>query len=193
MLTRAWAPLPVSSSRQAPDEPCGGPKREKEGVLRITYVSDDQDRIAVPMLVKDTKMSFLARRDQLLKQMFDDNRSEVYCSWRDSLLSMLVKDTRLILYRDSLQQKRYVFETIQLVVSRFTCVQWREGDLCRNCSNRNWRTGCQRPTYLLHLMPLPPYRNNLAACDASLAKLSPCVLEKDSSDWKKRMPQASVR
>jgi hypothetical protein len=47
--------------------------------------------------------------------------------------------------------------------------------------------------FLLHLMPLPPYRNNLAACDASLAKLSPCVLEKDSSDWKKRMPKASVR
>ena len=83
-----------------------GVKRENESVLRITYVSRDQERIAVPMLVKDTKMSFLARRDQMLKQMFDDNRSEVYCSWRDALLSVLVKDTRLILYRDSLQQKK---------------------------------------------------------------------------------------
>lgn len=42
-------------------------------------------------------------------------------------------------------------------------------------------------------MPLPAYRNNVAACEAALAELSPCVVEKDSSDWKKRMPQASVR
>ena len=169
-----------------------GVKREHEGLLRVFYESD-HERIEVPMHVQDTKTSFLARRDQLLKQMFDDNRSEVYCSWRDTLLSMLVKDARWTLYRESLQQKRYLFKTIQLVVSRFTCTQWRDGDLCRNCSNRNWRTGCQRPTYLLHSMPLPAHRNNVAACEAALAELSPCVVEKDSSDWKKRMPQASVR
>ena len=33
----------------------------------------------VPMLFQDTKTSFLARRDQLVKQMFDDSRGEVYC------------------------------------------------------------------------------------------------------------------
>ena len=118
-----------------------GVKREKEGLLRISYKSNDEEYIDVPMHIKDTKTSFVARRDQLLKQMFDDNRSEVYCAWRDTLLSMLVKDARWTLYRESLQQKRYLFKTIQLVVSRFTCTQWRDRDLCRNCSNRNWRTG----------------------------------------------------
>ena len=169
-----------------------GVKRENEALLRVSYKSDNET-IEVPMHVQDTKTTFLARRDRLLKQMFDENRSEVYCSWRDALLSMLVKDARWTLYRESLQQKRYLFKTIQLVVGRFTCTQWRDGDLCRNCSNRNWRAGCQKPTYLLHLMPLPAYRNNVAACEAALAELSPCVVEKDSSDWKKRMPQASVR
>ena len=55
-----------------------GVKREHEGLLRVFYESD-HERIEVPMHVQDTKTSFLARRDQLLKQMFDDNRSEVYC------------------------------------------------------------------------------------------------------------------
>lgn len=170
-----------------------GVKRDSDSVLRICYKSDHEEHIEVPMHFQDTKLSFMARRDHMLKQLFDGNRSEVYCSWRGTLVLMLVKDVRWTLYKESLQQKRYLFETIQLVVSRFTCTQWRDGDRCRNCSNRNWRTGCQTPTYLIHLMPLPAYRNNPTVCDASLAKLSPCELEKDVSDWKKRMPQASVR
>ena len=161
--------------------------------VRICYQSDHGEQIEIPMYPGDSTMSFMARRDQMLKQMFDGNRNEVFCSWRDVLLSLLVKDARWTLYRESLQQKRYLFETIQLVVSRWTCTQWRDGDRCRNCSNPNWRTGCQTPTYLLYLMPLPAYRNKLSACDASLAKLSPYAVERDTSDWKKRMPHASVR
>ena len=168
-------------------------KVEKEDMVRLCYMSEQREVLEVPLWKGDTGTTFENRRDQLLKQMFDDNRGNVFCSWRDTLVSILVKDARWTLYKESLQQKRYLYKTIQLVVTRFTCTQWREGKFCRNCSNKNWRTGCQQPSHLLHVLPLPVHRNNTASCEAVLMEFSPRALSEDATDWKKRVPQTNVR
>ena len=93
-----------------------------------------------------------------------------------------------------MQQRRYNHKAIQLVITRYTCTQWREtAQPCRNCSNRNWRTACLKPTFLMHVMPLPVYRHQPGLCEECLADFNPACVEHNTTAWTQRMPQINVR
>ena len=110
------------------------------------------------------------------------------------MISLIVQDARWTKFKSSLQQERYNHKAIQLVITRFTCTQWRETtDRCRNCINRNWRTACSKPTFLMHVMPLPAYRHQVKLCEDCLSEFVPTTLERDAAAWIQRMPQINVR
>lgn len=170
-----------------------GMKRERDDMYTIFYESGT-DRIGVPYVKGDSADTLFMRRNAAARQLFNMHRGLAYCSWRSSIISLVVKGEPWTLFRESVQQKRYRYKTIQLVITRYTCIQWRDTtNLCRNCNNRNWRTACLTPTFIMHVLPLPVYRHQLQLCDESLDDLEPSLCDCDTTSWVQRMPQMNVR
>ena len=170
-----------------------GVKREREDLVKVIYRSDQGDDFTVPFLRGESPATFYDRRDEAARDLLDANRGVAYCSWRKQLVSLLVTDARWVLFRESLQQKRYHYKCVQLVITRYTCTQWRDENPCRNCQNRNWRTGCLKPNYIFHIMPLPTSRNDEESCEECLSDLEASTVERDTSSWTTRMPQINIR
>lgn len=170
-----------------------GAKRVRDDLVTLSYTSDGSE-IQVPYFKGETLSTLFLRRDEAARRLFDANRCEIYCSWRSTMVSLIVHDSRWIQFRESLQQKRYHHKAVQLVITRYTCTQWRDvKEPCRNCCNRNWRTGCQRPTFIMHVLPLPVYRNRIDLCEEALAELEPLDVLTDKTAWTTRMPQMHFR
>lgn len=170
-----------------------GAKRVRDDLVTLSYTSEGNE-IQVPFFKGETLSTLFLRRDEAARRLFDANRNEIYCSWRSTMISLIVHDSRWVQFRESLQQKRYHHKAIQLVITRYTCTQWRNvKDPCRNCCNRNWRTGCMRPTFIMHVLPLPVYRNRVDLCEEALADLEPLDSTTDETAWTSRMPQMHFR
>lgn len=171
-------------------------KRERDDLVTVIYTSGQQT-MAIPYARGEPPELFFERRAKAARLLFDSNREDVYCTWRHMLVNMCVKHDKWILFKNTLAQKRYCFEAIQLIVTRYTCGQWNKPSLCRNCQNRQWRTSCLQPTYLHHLMPLPKAStvatNMYAACESALHNFEAIDVERDPSDWTTRMPQMVTR
>eukprot|EP00966_Prymnesium_polylepis_P241636 5587914-Prymnesium_polylepis.3 len=106
------------------------------------------------------------------------------------MLSILISDKRWRLIRDSPQQKRYVYDAIQLVVTRYTCIQWRSDVPCRNCSNPHWRAACQNIKHIYHVLPPLNARNCCQMCESFLNDLHPLASKvKDATQHQTRLPQ----
>ena len=93
-----------------------GAKRVREDLVTLSYRSDDTE-IHVPFFKGDTLSTLCHRRDEAARRLFDANRGKVYCSWRSTMMSLIVHDSRWIQFRESLQQKRYHHKSIQLVIT----------------------------------------------------------------------------
>ena len=170
-----------------------GMKRERDQTYTIFY-STGTEQIGVPYSPGEGADKLFERRDEAARRLFSINRGDAFCSWRSTVISLILKDARWTKFRHSNQQERYNYKAIQLVITRYTCTQWRNvKDPCRNCENRNWRTACQRPTFLMHIMPLPVYRQEKELCEQCLSELEPIDTDLDKKDWVQRMPQINVR
>lgn len=174
-----------------------GVKRKSEDSLVVVYQANDDAKcvLTVPFVRGESESTLIQRRDERARVLFCPKRGKAFCTWRHSMVSILVNDARWVMFRDSLQQKRYQYGSIQMITTRYTCTQWREcQDPCRNCQNRHFRTACLKPTYLFHIMPLPAARGNVDACETCVADMGMIVLEDEDVDqWKSRTPQISVR
>lgn len=170
--------------------------REQKDMITAIYTCGD-DSMAIPLFRGETRDCFFQRRAHAARILFDDSRRDVYVTWQRScsLVNIVVTDPCWIMYRESLQQKRFRCGVIQLVITRYTCTQWKEGESCRNCSNRKWRTGCLTPTYLYHVMPLPANQRqqSLDACETELLAFEPIDVQKNPAAWMKRVPCINVR
>ena len=170
-----------------------GMKRERNDTYTLFYKSGT-DQIDVPYVKGDSASTLFMRRNAAARQLFNMNRGQAYCSWRSSMISLIVQGEPWVLFRESVQQKRYHHKTIQLIITRFTCIQWRDTtSLCRNCNNRNWRTACLTPTFIMHILPLPVYRHQPNLCEESLSAFEPMSSDCDATSWTQRMPQMNVR
>lgn len=165
-------------------------KRTHDDLLTVVY-STGSESMEIPFARGEAPDIFYSRREKAARILFDNTRKDVFCSWRQSLVSLVVDDSRWVLFKDSLQQKRYACGSVQLIVSRFTCGQWKECEFCRNCQHRNWRVGCLSPTYLYHIMPLCTTRLTYVENDMSI--FEPLSVTKDASAWSKRMPPLAFR
>lgn len=169
-----------------------GMKRERDDVYTIYYESGE-DKIGVPFVKGDSADTLFMRRHAAARQLFNMNRGEAFCSWRSKMISLIVQHSRWTQFRDSLQQKRYHYKAIQLIITRYTCTQWRDNNRCRSCSNRQWRTACTKPIFIMHIMPLPAFRHQIDLCEKCLMEFEPSFTESDTSAWTQRMPQIHVR
>jgi len=168
-------------------------KRERGDTYTIFYCSGNE-QIGVPYTKGDGADKLLERQKETARRLFEASRGDAYCSWRSTMISLAVQDARWTKFRSSQQQERYHFKAIQLVITRYTCTQWRgTNDPCRNCENRKWRTACLQPKFLMHIMPLPDYRQETELCEQCLLELEPADIATDKSDWAQRMPQLNVR
>lgn len=122
-------------------------KRTRDDLVTVVYSTGDES-MEIPFARGESPSVFYHRREKAARILFDANRKDVYCTWRKALVSIVVQSSSWLLFKDSPQQKRYAYGSIQLVVTRYTCCQWKDHDsLCRTCQNRAWRLGCQTPTY----------------------------------------------
>jgi hypothetical protein len=173
---------------------CKGTKRPRENLILVLYDAGDTE-LAVPFIRGENPQLFFDRRDKITRETLEaDIRSDVYCTWRKEMLSILINDKRWKLIRDSSQQKRYVYDAIQLVVTRYTCVQWQSEVPCRNCSNPHWRAACQKIKHIYHVLPTLNTRNFYKICDKSLEQMCPLAEKnKDATHHQTRVPQISNR
>jgi hypothetical protein len=191
---------PVSSADTTPvrEFKLAGMKRERDDTYTIIY-SSGEDIIGVPYTKGDGVATLFERRDEAARRLFDanrdTNRGDAYCSWRSTMISLIIKDTRWTKFKASFAQERYNYKAIQLVITRYTCTQWRDiSNLCRNCENRNWRTACIKPKFVMHVLPLPVYRSETKLCEQCLSELEAVDISvENKSDWVTRMPQMNVR
>jgi hypothetical protein len=118
---------------------CKGAERPRDNLILVMYDAG-QTELAIPFIRGEDPELFFERRDKITTETLEaDIRKDVYCTWRKQLLSILVNDNRWQLIRESSQQKRFVYNAIQLVVTKYTCLQWQSDVPCRNCSNPHWR------------------------------------------------------
>ena len=170
-----------------------GMKRERGDTYTIFYCSGYK-QIGVPYTKGDGADKLIERQNEAARRLFEASRGDAYCSWRSTMISLAVQDARWTKFRSSRQQQRYYFKSIQLVITRYTCTQWRgTNDPCRNCENRKWRTACLKPSVLMHIMPLPDYRQETELCEQCLLELEPADIAAHKSDWTQRMPQLNAR
>ena len=157
------------------------------------FYDNGEDTVTVPVIPGDTMETVNARREKAARLHIEQFiRVDVLCSWSKKVISIL-HDERWQLARESPQQQRYFFASMQLIKTRFTCAQWREdGDVCRNCQHKNWRSICTSPRHLYHLMPLPAFRDNTRACDEDLVALDVFDRDQEPAPWLKHMPPLSI-
>ena len=173
---------------------CKGTKRPRENLVLVLYDAGDTE-LAIPFIRGEDPQLFFERRDKITRETLEAGiRNDVYCTWRKEMLSVLINDKRWQLIRDSPQQKRYVYDAIQLVVTRYTCMQWRSDVPCRNCSNPHWRAACQKIKHIYHVLPTINTRNCCQMCDNSLNDMCPLPAKvKDTTQHQTRLPQVSIR
>ena len=142
----------------------------------------------------------------------DPERTDALCFWNSALVNIPVRDTRWQRFRESIQQQRFHFKALQLVVTRYTCTQWRSSKMlkfddsgvgddnrdngfsCRNCVNRHYRAGCMCPIHLYHILPMPTYRGNVEILEACLKEIgSTSALSTCNKKWLARIPQVQYR
>lgn len=172
-----------------------GYKRLREGLIQVLYESEDGDVMAVPLAKGENSDVFNARRQKTADIMFDPTRKTAYCQFKNRAVNMAVQDSRWVLYRESMQQKRFHYmNVIQLVVTKSTCAQRQDTTaLCRNCQNPHFRAGCMTPNSTFYVMPLPMWRNAVDLCNKMLEAFDPVVIDADTTAWTDKMPQIHVR
>ena len=173
---------------------CKGTKRPRENLVLVLYDAGETE-LAIPFIRGEDPQLFFQRREKITRETLEaDIRNDVYCTWRKEMLSVVINDKRWQLIRDSPQQKRYVYGAIQLVVTRYTCIQWRSEVPCRNCSNPHWRAACQKIKHIYHILPTLNTRNLCQLCDKSLDDMCPLPAKvKDTTHHQARLPQVSIR
>jgi hypothetical protein len=165
-------------------------KRTREDLVTLVY-STGHESMEIPFARGEESTVFYERREKAARLLFDVNRNDVYCTWRKDLVNVIVNSQKWVLFKDSLQQKRYMFGSIQLVVTRHTCFQWKDHEqMCRHCQKRTWRVGCLKPLYLYHVMPL---RHDTGLAEKDLSTLEPFSVQQDSTAWSKRVPSRTSR
>ena len=171
-----------------------GLKRTSKNQHDITYHTSDGKTCQIPFYVDEDDDEFVQRRTKAARALYDPTRADVYCTWNGKLVNVPVDDARYSKFHDSTQQKRYVLNNVlQLVYCRYTCIQWSADSLCRSCSNRGFRAGCQMPRFLYHMMPLPAYKLYPNMCDNALADMEPVEIVKDTLPWSEHTPQNYIR
>ena len=174
---------------------CKGTKRPREDLVLVLYDAGDTE-LAIPFIRGDPQL-FFERRDKITREALEaDIRQDVYCTWRKQMLSVVINDKRWQLVRNSPQQKRYVHDAIQLVITRYmyTCIQWRSDVPCRNCSNPHWRAACEKINYIYHILPTLSTRSCCQICDKSLNDMCPFPAKvNDAKHHQARIPQVSIR
>ena len=126
-----------------------GYKRVRPGLIHVLYESEEGDTLVVPLAKGENSEVFNARRQKIADMMFDPSRKTAYCLFKKQAINVTVQDPRWVLYRETMQQKRYHFmNVIQLVVTRSTCAQQDNISACRNCQNPHFRAGCLTPNSL---------------------------------------------
>lgn len=169
-------------------------KRSSEHILDITYETPEGKSCEIPFAAHEEDFAFVKRRVRACHALYDPARADVYCTWSGKVVNIPILDSRFSHFHETIQQKRYSFQQVlQLVVSRHTCLQWGSLEPCRSCHNRGFRAGCQKPTFLYFLMPMPGFRNHKDVCDAVLGTLEPLSIPDDVSVWSDRIPQNYVR
>tara|TARA_B100000513_G_C11887784_1_gene181338 strand:- start:658 stop:1317 length:660 start_codon:yes stop_codon:yes gene_type:complete len=171
-----------------------GYKRVREGLIHVLYESEEGDVMAVPLAKGENSEVFNARRQKTAVMMFDPTRKTAYCQFKNQAVNMAVQDSRWVLFRESMQQKRYHYmNVIQLVVTRSTCAQREDSTCCRNCQNPHFRAGCMTPNSTFYVMPLPMWRNAIDLCNKMLEAFDPVAIDVDTTAWTTKMPQVHVR
>lgn len=171
-----------------------GIKRHRSDPDLMTFFYDSEEGpISVPFMRGESPNCLFARRNEAARNLYAANRGDVYCTWRKSVVNMPIKDACWEVFRESSAQTRFKFKNIQLIMTRFTCTQWRDGDNCRNCSNRKWRTACLCPKFLYHVMPLPVFRDCHHLCEQCLTELDVTATMIDGTKWAHRIPQLHMR
>ena len=96
---------------------CKGTKRPRENLVLVLYDAGETE-LAIPFIRGEDPQLFFERRDKITRETLEaEIRNDVYCTWRKEMLSVLINDKRWQLIRDSPQQKRHVYDAIQLVVT----------------------------------------------------------------------------
>ena len=117
----------------------------------------------------------------------------MYCSWRKLLVNINVRDAKWVKFRDTFREQRFVYENLQLVVVRLTCVKG-DSDACQNCSMPTRRMSCTRPTLYYYVMLLPNgSRFCPVASEAALDEFNPIDVKKPVGEWLLRIPSVYVR
>lgn len=161
----------------------------------ITYETPDGKTCQIPFFVNEDDDSFICRRAKAARALYDPARADVYCTWNGKVVNIPVDEVRYSQFHDSPHQKRYMLmNVLQLVHCRYTCTKWGdEKDYCRSCKNRGFRTCCQKPHYLYHMMPLPAYKSCPVMCDNALSEMEPIVVPTDTQPWCNHVPHIYIR
>ena len=169
-------------------------KRPREELLMFTY-STGEESMEIPFTRDEEASAFYDRREKAARILFDTNRKDVYCTWRKTLLNIVIESPHWKLFKKSVHQKRYCHGSIQLVEVRYTCSQWKDHDIsCRNCQNRTWRVGCVTPMLLYFVLPMQntaSVMNDLLEND--LCAFEPIDVQRDTSAWETRVPPTVCR
>lgn len=170
-----------------------GVKRTRDpNLLSVLYASGN-DTMAIPLLKEEPDDCFLARRARAAKMLCDSSRSEVFCTWRQEMISMRTSHPRWVKLRETFRETRYLYKTVQLVVVRITCEK-RTVTSCQNCQVPSRRMCCLTPTLYYYVMQSPAYlRASEASCEAAINDFDPVEVKKDCTDWIMRAPSIYVR
>ena len=69
-----------------------GAKRVRDDLVTLCYTSGTDQMIQVPYFKGETLAALFTRRDEAARRLFDANRGEVYCSWRSTMINLVVHD-----------------------------------------------------------------------------------------------------
>lgn len=169
-----------------------GVKRTRDPDMLSVVYSCGQSSMAVPLMKNDSTDTFYARRRVAADMLFDESRADVFCSWRDTLVNILVDDGRWVKFRETFREQRFAYKNLQLVVLRYTCAKG-ETDYCVNCATPSRRLSCMMPTRYYYVMPLPSVDCSDKNADATLDDFDPVDVRKDTESWRLRIPSLHVR
>jgi hypothetical protein len=191
---RVTAHALVKGSESPPSMKVTGMKRTTVRSLDVTYESSSGRRCRIELKEDEDDQAFVKRRCRAALALHDPRRADVFCAWNGRVVNIPI-DSHAV-FHETNQQKRYTIgNVLQLVHTRYTCVQWQRDDdmLCRSCVNRGFRASCLCPEYLYHLMPMPGFKSNAQMCNAVLSSLDPIDVPVVTKAWLDRLPQTYVR
>ena len=172
-----------------------GVKRTRDPDLITVLYSSGTETMAVPFAKGETKEILHARRMRAAALLFDTTRSEVYCTWRKELVSMKTDDQRWTKFRDTFKEQRFLYNTLQLVLVKVTCLkQSSTSPRCLNCATPSRRMSCLTPHFYRYVMPMPTFhRLSENACESCLEDFDPLRVSKDATEWVARTPSLYLR